>query len=175
MRRALGGVLGPGLLILAALTLSPVGLGAQDAGDTPVLRTPAASQPIATASDPGWHFAVYDLVDPYPVENMSTGPLGQPDVRYVAAYIEIGVSSSGQPLHLSVNYGLRLRDERGHGYNGGLFAGAEPRLNDRLVLPGEKAEGWVWWQVPQGELLQTIVYFPPAPEYRISLPLNKAS
>ena len=127
------------------------------------------------ATAPGWSFAVYDVVDPYPVEDLQAVVPPPPNVRYVAAFVEItNPPSSTQQLNLSVNYALRLRDTAGGGYNGGLVSGAEPRLNDRILLPGERAHGWVWWEIPADAQPDVLVFFPPPPEYRVSLPLQDA-
>ena len=176
IRLAVSGYLVSAALVLAVATAPQ--LGAQDGSGTPgppAIRTPRASQPLATAMAPEWSFAVYDFIDPYPVEELQGIAQPPPNVRYVAAFIEItNPPSSTQQLNLSVNYALRLRDAAGGAYNGGLFSGAEPRLNDRILLPGERAHGWVWWEIPNDARPEVIVFFPPPPEFRVSLPLPSA-
>ena len=146
------------LLVVSAVLLvgigAPVALG-QDA-------TPAA----VTAPAPEWTFGVHWMQDPY--AGVLTNP-GEPfpGMRYVGVDVEV-VNASDQPLSFADN-AVSLRDDAGFSYRSGTIAGSEPALQGRALPGGERARGWVWFEVPEDATLTEILLVPSAPELRLGL------
>lgn len=163
-----------GSVLVATIALATGGLGAQTSTLT---RSAPASSPLATAVPPEWTFAIHQFEDPYEGE-MREDPIA--GARVVGAEIEI-TNASSQSLTVYLN-NIRLRTDVNTTYPGGIVVGApapDPpgdRLTSRLVEgvvePGEAARGWVWWEVPEGETLVEVVFYPsPPPPSIIPLPI----
>jgi hypothetical protein len=76
---------------------------------------------------------------------------------------------NGSDLPLAVSPGsFRLRDSVGREYLGGAAIGAETRLNARTLAAGERAQGWIWFVVPDDAEITQLVFFGAAPEFRVS-------
>jgi len=88
-------------------------------------------------------------------------------MRYVGFDVEV-VNDSDQPLSFSSN-GVYLRDEDGFSYRSGAVSGRDPGLKGRTMPVGERARGWVWFEVPQDATLTEILLVPTAPELRVGL------
>jgi hypothetical protein len=125
-----------------------------------------ATSDAATAPAPDWTFVVHGMQDPY------AGALTTPSepvagMRYVGFDVEI-VNDSDQPLNFS-STGVYLRDEDGFSYRSGAVSGRGPALKGRTMPVGERARGWVWFEVPQDATLTEILLVPTAPELRVGL------
>jgi hypothetical protein len=88
-------------------------------------------------------------------------------MRYVGFDVEV-VNESDQPLSFA-GTGVYLRDEEGFSYRSGTVGGREPALSGRTMSAGERARGWVWFEVPEGATLTEILLVPVAPELRVGL------
>jgi hypothetical protein len=139
---------------LLVLTGVPTALG-QDA--TPGTVSVAA---------PDWTFVVHGMQDPY-AGALTTPPEPTEGMRYVGFDVEV-VNESDQPLSFA-GTGVYLRDEEGFSYRSGTVGGREPALSGRTMPGGERARGWVWFEVPEGATLTEILLVPTAPELRVGL------
>jgi hypothetical protein len=139
---------------LLVLTGAPAALG-QDA-------TPEA----VSVAAPDWTFVVHGMQDPYAGE-LTTPPEPAPGMRYVGFDVEV-VNESDQPLSFA-STGVYLRDEEGFSYRSGTVGGREPALSGRTMPAGERARGWVWFEVPEDATLTEILLVPTAPELRVGL------
>ena len=137
------------------------------------LRRTAAQGERATA--PNWSFAALQAQDPYAGSVESGAPQVTADAgatpiaaaRVVGFEVEVD-NSSDQPLDFSPS-DVRLRLADGVEYRGGVTIGAEPRISSRMLNPGERSRGWVWFAVPGDAELLELVYVAPPPELRIQL------
>ena len=162
-------------------TVSPVG-GAQGVQSfnqaASFQRAAAGGTPIATADSPVWTFAIYQFKDPYE-GTMREDPIA--GARVIGAEIEI-VNRSDQSLTVFLN-NIRLRTDTNTTYPGGVVIGnpvssegLTSRLVEGVVEAGQATRGWVWWEVPEGETLVDVVFFPsPPPPSIIPLPLESHS
>ena len=96
---------------------------------------------------PDWTFVVHGMQDPY-AGALTTPPEPAPGMRYVGFDVEV-VNESDQPLSFA-GTGVYLRDEEGFSYRSGTVGGREPALSGRTMPAGERARGWVWFEVPEG-------------------------
>jgi hypothetical protein len=119
-----------------------------------------------TVPAPDWTFVVHGMQDPYAGE-LTTPPEPAPGMRYVGFDVEV-VNESDQPLSFA-GTGVYLRDEEGFSYRSGTVGGREPALSGRTMPAGERARGWVWFEVPEGATLTEILLVPAAPELRVGL------
>ena len=148
----------PALLVVSAHILVQTGVPAALGQST----TPDA----ATAPAPDWTFVVHGMQDPYGGV-LTTPPQPAPGMRYVGFDVEV-VNDSDQPLSFA-GTGVYLRDNEGFSYRSGTVAGSEPALAGRTMPAGERARGWVWFEVPADATLTEIVLVPTAPELRVGL------
>ncbi|MCD6033358.1 MAG: hypothetical protein K0S78_5544 [Thermomicrobiales bacterium] len=139
---------------LLVLTGAPTALG-QDS-------TPGT----ASVAAPDWTFVVHGVQDPY-AGALTTPPEPAEGMRYVGFDVEV-VNESDQPLSFA-GTGVYLRDEEGFSYRSGTVGGREPALSGRTMSAGERARGWVWFEVPEGATLTEILLVPVAPELRVGL------
>ena len=125
---------------------------------------------------PNWSFAVHRVLDPYtgvldqPLQEDAPLREGTPTAsprRVVAFEVEID-NAWDQALDFSPS-ALRLRESSGFEWRGGLTLGLEPRINARLLNPGERSRGWVWFTVPEAAELVHLAYVAPSPEFRVAL------
>src|SRR4051812_46775391 len=106
------------------------------------------------------------MQDPYAgVLTTPTQPVA--GMRYVGFDVEV-VNDSDQPLSFA-GTGVYLRDDQGFSYRSGTVAGREPALAGRTMPAGERARGWVWFEVPADATFTDIVLVPTAPELRVRL------
>ena len=126
----------------------------------------SATPDAVSVPAPDWTFVVHGRQDPY--AGVLTNPREPaPGIRYVGFDVEV-VNGSDQPLSFADN-SVVLRDDAGFSYRSGTVAGGEPALSGRTMPVGERARGWVWFQVPEGAALTEIVLVPAAPELRVGL------
>jgi hypothetical protein len=149
---------------VAALLLASAFLLVQ--AGVPAALGQSATQDAATAPAPDWTFVVHGMQDPY-AGALTTPSEPVPGMRYVGFDVEV-VNDSDQPLSYS-STGVYLRDEDGFSYRSGAVAGREPALKGRTMPVGERARGWVWFEVPQDATLTEILLVPTAPELRVGL------
>ena len=155
-------------------------LGAAVVGSTVALAGGRLVAPVAAQEEridgPNWSFAVYQVLDPYRgvVEQQpQADPYlreGTPTAiprRVVAFEVEID-NAWDQALDFSPS-ALRLRETSGLECRGGLTLGLEPRINARVLNPGERARGWVWFTVPESAELIHLAYVASPPEFRVAL------
>lgn len=148
----------PALLVVSGFLLVQTGVSAVLGQST----TPDA----ATAPAPDWTFVVHGMQDPY-AGALTTPTQPAPGMRYVGFDVEV-VNDSDQPLSFA-GTGVYLRDDQGFSYRSGTVAGREPALAGRTMPAGERARGWVWFEVPADATLTEIVLVPTAPELRVGL------
>jgi hypothetical protein len=122
---------------------------------------------VGRAEAPAWEFALLTFQDPY------RGTLQQPakprtGVRYVGAEVQI-TNGSDQALAF-FSSDVKLNENTGLEFRAGDTLGSEPRLRGRNLNPGERARGWVWFELPEGAKLTRITFVAPGPEFRIKLP-----
>jgi Bacterial SH3 domain/Domain of unknown function (DUF4352) len=146
------------LLVASGLLLVSVG--------GPAALGQSATPGAVTAPAPDWTFVVNGMQDPY-VGVLTNPPQPVPGMRYVGVEVEV-VNDSAQPLTFGANT-VFLRDDEGFSYRGGSVAGSEPALQGRTMPGGERARGWVWFEVPEGATLREIVLVPTPPELRVGL------
>jgi hypothetical protein len=111
-------------------------------------------------------FVVHGMQDPYAGAAISEREPA-PGTRYAGFDVEV-VNGSDQPLTFTDN-AVVLRDDEGFSYRSGSVAGSEPALSGRTMPSGERARGWVWFEVPEGATLTEILLVPAAPELRVGL------
>jgi hypothetical protein len=148
----------PALLVVSAFLLVQTGV--------PTALGQSATPAAVTAPAPDWTFVVHGMQDPY-AGTLTTPPQPAPGMRYVGFDVEV-VNDSDQPLSFA-GTGVYLRDDRGFSYRSGTVAGREPALSGRTMLSGERARGWVWFEVPEDTALTEILLVPTAPELRVAL------
>ncbi|MBW3634615.1 MAG: DUF4352 domain-containing protein, partial [Chloroflexi bacterium] len=134
--------------------------------EAPAALGQSATPAAVSVPAPDWMFVVHGVQDPY------AGVLATPQepaagMRYVGFDVEV-VNASDQPLNFASN-AVYLRDDEGFSYRGGTASGSEPPLQGRTMPGGERARGWVWFEVPEGATLREIVLVPTAPELRVGL------
>lgn len=129
--------------------------------------TPPSDEPIARLAPPDWSFIVYTIADPYKLPETSTLVV-PPDTHFVGAEVEID-NASDQPLSFALAQ-VRLRAADGLEFVPGVAAGPETTIKARVLPPGERARGWLWFNVPDDAELTELVYLAPSPEF--SLPLS---
>jgi hypothetical protein len=132
----------------------------------PAVLGQSATPASVTAPAPDWTFVVHGMQDPY------TGVLTDPQeptpgMRYVGFDVEV-VNASDQPLNFA-NNAVHLWDDEGFSYRSGVVVGSEPALPGRTMPGGERARGWVWFEVPEEVALTDILLVPSAPELRVGL------
>ncbi len=148
----------PALLVASACLLVQTGV--------PTALGQSATPAAVTAPAPDWTFVVHGMQDPY-AGTLTTPPQPAPGMRYVGFDVEV-VNDSDQPLSF-VGTGVYLRDDDGFSYRSGTVGGREPALSGRTMLTGERARGWVWFEVPDDATLTEILLVPTAPELRVGL------
>ncbi len=126
----------------------------------------SATPGAVTAPAPDWTFAVHGVQDPY-AGSLTTPPEPVEGMRYVGFDVEV-VNGSDQPLSFA-GTGVYLRDAEGFSYRSGTVGGREPALSGRTMPAGERARGWVWFEVPEDATLTEILLVPTAPELRVGL------
>ena len=126
----------------------------------------SATPGAASVPAPDWTFVVHGMRDPY-AGALTTPPEPVEGMRYVGFDVEV-VNDSEQPLSFA-GTGVYLRDDEGFSYRSGAVAGREPALSGRTMPGGERARGWVWFEVPEGATLTEILLVPAAPELRVGL------
>jgi hypothetical protein len=148
----------PALLVASAFVLVQTGV--------PSTLGQSATPGAVTAPAPDWTFVVHGMLDPY-AGTLTTPPEPAPGMRYVGFDVEV-VNDSDQPLSFA-GTGVYLRDEEGFSYRSGTVGGREPALSGRTIPAGERARGWVWFEVPADATLTEILLVPAAPELRVGL------
>lgn len=128
--------------------------------------TQQSDEPIARVESPAWSFVLHELQDPYDGE-IQAPEEPPPGTRYVATEVEI-INDADQALNFTP-LDIRLRDEAGVEYRGGVAIGAEPTINPRSLNPGERSRGWTWFIVPEDVQLVEAVYVAPPPQFRVPL------
>lgn len=155
-RRLMGAV---SALLLAAAVLT-VNTG------VPAVRGQTAMPQAVTAPAPDWSFVVHGMQDPY-VGTVANPGEPAPGMRFVGFDVEV-VNASDQPLSFADN-AVVLRDDENFSYHSGTVVGREPALSGRPIPVGQRARGWVWFEVPEGATLTEILLVPAAPELRVGL------
>jgi hypothetical protein len=148
----------PALLVAGACLLAQTGV--------PTALGQSATPAAVTAPAPDWTFVVHGTQDPY-AGTLTTPPQPVPGMRYVGFDVEV-VNDSDQPLSFA-GTGVYLRDDQGFSYRSGTVGGREPALSGRTMPAGERARGWVWFEVPDDATLTEILLVPAAPELRVGL------
>jgi hypothetical protein len=153
------------VLAVLLVSVSLLGSGAQS-GAAPRTQdaTPTA---IGRASAPDWQFAVLTYQDPY------QGMLQKPDkpqsgMRYIAAEVEITNGSDQAALNF-LSSDVKLEQDSGLEYRASVVIGSEPRLRGRNLNPGERARGWVWFEVSENAKVTRLTFVAPSPEFRIDV------
>jgi Bacterial SH3 domain/Domain of unknown function (DUF4352) len=146
------------LLVPAAFLLVQTGV--------PAALGQSATPGAVSVPAPDWMFVVHGMQDPY-AGALITPPEPVEGMRYVGFDVEV-VNDSDQPLSFA-GTGVYLRDDEGFSYRSGAVAGREPALSGRTMPSGERARGWIWFEVPEGAALTEILLVPAAPELRVGL------
>ena len=152
------------LWVVAALLVASLVLLVQSGAPAALGQTTAPG--AVTVPAPDWTFVVHGMQDPY-VGEPTTLPEPAQGIRYVAVDVEV-VNDSEQPLSFADD-AVYLRDDAGFSYRSGIVAGREPALSGRTLPAGERARGWVWFEVPEDATLTDIVLIPAAPELGVAL------
>jgi hypothetical protein len=150
----------PALLVASASAFLLVQIG------VPAALGQDATPGAVTVPAPDWMFVVHGMQDPY-AGVLTTQREPAPGMRYVGADVEV-VNASDQPLSFADD-SVVLRDDEGFSYRSGTVVGSEPALRGRIMPEGERARGWVWFEVPEGATLTEILLVPAAPELRVEL------
>lgn len=128
--------------------------------------TPRSDDAIARIAPPEWSFIVYAIQDPYELPEASTLVV-PPGTHYFATEVEID-NASDQPLSFATSQ-IRLRATDGLEFTSGAAAGPETTLKARVLPPGDKTRGWLWFNVPDDAELTDLVFIAQSPEFSLSL------
>jgi hypothetical protein len=150
-----------GLAVAQTAGVAHIGLSSAAAQEA----TPTPS--IGTASTPNWTFSVTIFEDPYKgaISRPKTPPEG---ARIVGAEVIIE-NGSDQPMSYTIR-DLHLRSVDGVEYTAGEVDGDEPGLVGQDLPDGERARGWIWFAVPEADVLKEIRFVGPQPVFRIAVP-----
>lgn len=127
---------------------------------------------VGQAGAPEWEFMVLSFRDPYQGEVQQPVAPGA-GMRYVGVQVQI-TNGSDQALAFSIS-DVKLSEAEGIEYRAGEVIGSEPRLRSRNLNPGERARGWVWFEVPIATQLAQLIFVAPRPEFRVALPSGAAT
>jgi Domain of unknown function (DUF4352) len=104
----------------------------------------------------GGDVTVGEVVDPWTPEDGDSVPSGE--ARLIAIEVLVEADSSSDLGYYATPYEFQLKDEESFVYGPVTYdqPQAQPALPDVSLQPGEKAQGWVTFEVPEDSDIRTL-------------------